>query len=165
MTMRRHPNLRKVLARFRRDRRGSSAVEFAIVALPVLLLMMGVIQVGLFYVAQASLDTGVIRTAEMLRNNFTTGTTATLPSAATLKENVSTAGGLMIQNNGNLSVELRQFSTLSAAIVAIQDGATDYGTKTSTVVLRAQATVPTLAPGLGGLNTIRSSAMIRRQGT
>jgi hypothetical protein len=31
--------------------------------------------------------------------------------------------------------------------------------------LRAQATVLTLAPGLGGLNTIYSSSLIRRQGT
>jgi Flp pilus assembly protein TadG len=155
----------EALSRFRRDRHGSSAVEFAIVAMPVLMLMMGVIQVGLFYVAQSSLDAGVVQTAELLRTNFTTGTTATLPAAATLKANVASSGGTMIPNNSNLAVEVRQLSTLSAAVVPIVDGTTDYGTTTSTLVVRAQATVPTLAPGLGSLNIIRSSAMIRRQGT
>jgi Flp pilus assembly protein TadG len=154
-----------LMSRFVRSRSGSSAVEFAIVATPMLMLVLGIIQIGLFYLSQSSLDTGVIKTAETLRNNFTTGTSAVLPDAATLKASVATSGGGMIANNPNLLVEVRQFSTLSAAVLPIVDGTTDYGNKTSTLVLRAQATVPTLAPGLGGLTTIRASAMVRRQGT
>jgi Flp pilus assembly protein TadG len=160
-----HIDRSALFKRFVGNRQASSAVEFAIVALPVLMLMMGVVQIGIYYIAQSSLDTGVIKTAELLRTNFTTGTTATLTPASTLKANVATAGGGMIQNNANLAVEVRDFSTLTAASVPIVDGTTDYGTNTSTIVLRAQATVPTLAPGLGALTTIRSSAMIRRQGT
>jgi hypothetical protein len=113
---------------------------------------------------QSALDTGVVRTAETLRTNFTTGSTATSLDASALKSSVVSSAGGMISNS-NLSVELRQLSSLSSATVAITDGTVDYGSTTSTLVLRAQATVLTLAPGLGGLNTIYSSSLIRRQGT
>ena len=156
----------KLIRRFMRNRGGASAVEFAIVAMPFFLLLMGIVQVGIFYMAQSALDAGVIRSAESLRNSFNTATTTpVMPDAATLKSNVSTLGGGMIANNGSLSVELRQATTLTSGAIAITDGTVDYGTTSSTLVLRAQATVVTLAPGLGSMNIIRSSAMVRRQGT
>lgn len=155
----------RYIARFVIDRRASSAVEFAILAAPFFYLLMGIAQVGIFYMAQSALDTGVIKTAETLRTNFTTGTTATLLDAGALKTSVATSAGAMVINNATLSVEIRQLSSLSSGIVAIVDGTVDYGTSTSTLVVRAQSTVVTLAPGLGGLNTIYSSALVRRQGT
>jgi hypothetical protein len=115
--------------------------------------------------AQSALDTGVSATATTLRNNFTTGTTATLLNASALKSSVVSGAGAIISNNSTLSVEIRQQINLSAATVPIVDGTVDYGTTTSTLVLRAQSTVVTLAPGLGGLSTIYSSALVRRQGT
>jgi Flp pilus assembly protein TadG len=150
---------------FIRDRGAASAVEFAIVAAPFFLLLMAVTQVGIFYMAQSALDTGVSATATTLRNNFTTGTTATLLNASALKSSVVSGAGAIISNNSTLSVEIRQQINLSAATVPIVDGTVDYGTTTSTLVLRAQSTVVTLAPGLGGLSTIYSSALVRRQGT
>ena len=72
-------------ARFLRSRRASSAVEFAILAAPFFYLLMGITQVGIFYMAQSALDTGVIKTAETLHTNFTTGSTATLLNAAQLR--------------------------------------------------------------------------------
>ena len=153
------------IGRFVCDRRAASAVEFAILAAPFFFLLMAITQVGIFYMAQSALDTGVARTAETLRTNFTTGTTATLLNAAQLKSSVVSGAGAMISNNSTLSVEIRQQSSLSYAVVPITDATVDYGTATSTLVLRAQATVVTLAPGLGGLSTIYSSALLRRQGT
>jgi Flp pilus assembly protein TadG len=150
---------------FIRDRCASSAVEFAIVAAPFFFLLMAVTQVGIFYMAQSALDTGVAKTAETLRTNFTTGTTATLLGASALKSSVVTSAGAMITNDSTLAVEIRQLTSLSSASVPIVDGTVDYGSTTSTLVLRAKSTVVTLAPGLGGLNTIYSSALVRRQGT
>jgi Flp pilus assembly protein TadG len=154
-----------LIGRFVRDRRAASAVEFAILAAPFFLLLMAVTQVGIFYMAQSALDTGVIRTAETLRTNFTTGTTATLLGASALKGSVVSSAGAMLNNDSSLSVEIRQLTSLSSATVPIADGVVDYGSTTSTLVLRAKSTVVTLAPGLGGLSTIYSSALVRRQGT
>jgi Flp pilus assembly protein TadG len=154
-----------LIRRFIRDRRASSAVEFAIVAAPFFFLLMAVTQVGIFYMAQSALDTGVAVTATTLRNNFTTGTTATLLGASALKSSVVTSSGAIITNDSTLAVEIRQLTSLSSAPVPIVDGTVDYGSTTSTLVLRAQSSVITLAPGLGGLNKIYSSALVRRQGT
>jgi Flp pilus assembly protein TadG len=154
-----------LIGRFIRDRRASSAVEFAIVAAPFFFLLMAVTQVGIFYMAQSALDTGTAKTAETLRTNFTTGTTATLLGASALKSSVVTDAGAIISNDSTLAVEIRQLTSLSSASVPIVDGTVDYGSTTSTLVLRAQSTVITLAPGLGGLSTIYSSALVRRQGT
>lgn len=152
-------------ARFIRDRRAASAVEFALVMAPFFFLLMGVTQVGIFFMAQSALDTGVIKTAETLRSNFTTGTTATLLNAGQLKTSVSASAGAIIANDASLAVEIRQLSSLTSSTVAVVDGTVDYGSTTSTLVLRAQSSVVTLAPGLGGLSTIHSSALVRRQGT
>jgi Flp pilus assembly protein TadG len=158
-------SLARLTGRFMRDRRASSAVEFAILATPFFLLLMGVAQVGIFFMAQSALDTGVIKTAETLRTNFTTGSTATLLNAGQLKISVSGSAGAMISDDASLAVEIRQFSNLTSSTVPIVDGTVDYGSNTSTLVLRAQSTVVTLAPGLGGLSRIYSSALVRRQGT
>jgi Flp pilus assembly protein TadG len=157
--------LRRLIGRFIRNRHASSAVEFAIIAAPFIFAVMGVMQVGIFYMAQSALDSGMVKTAEALRTNFTTGTTATLLSAGQLKSSVVSGAGAMISNDSTLLVEIRQLSSLSSASVPIADGTVDYGAAGSTLVLRAQSTVMTFAPGLGSLNKIYSSALVRRQGT
>jgi Flp pilus assembly protein TadG len=154
-------SITRLIQRFVRDRAASSAVEFSILMAPFFFLLMGIAQVGIFYMAQSALDTGVIKTAEALRANFVNGTN-TLMTAAQLKTSVSGSAGALIANDTTLSVEIRQFSSLTSAPVAIVDGTVDYGSSTSTLVLRAQSTVVTLAPGLSGLNTIESSALVRR---
>jgi Flp pilus assembly protein TadG len=165
MTTRAIISLWALVSRFRRDSRAASAVEFAIVCGPFFFLLMGVAQVGIFYMTQSALDTGTIKTAEMLRNNFTTGTTAVLPGGASLKTSLVNYAGALINNNSTLSVEVRQLDTLSSGTVSIVDGTTDYGSNTSTLVLRAQAQAITFTPGLSGLSVVTSSAMVRRQGT
>jgi Flp pilus assembly protein TadG len=151
-------------ARFIRDRRASSAVEFAIVCGPFFLMLLGIMQLGIFYMAQSALDTAVLKTVETLRGNFNTGTTATLMDATALKNSIVTnAGGLV--SSGTVSVEIQPLTNLSGAVVAITNGTVDYGTSSSALVLRAQASVVTFTPGLNGLSTVISSAMIRRQGT
>ena len=152
------------LAAFARDRRGAAALEFAIVSAPFILLLVALLQMSVFYLAQSALDAGVLNTVETLRNGFTTGATATLPDATTLKTQVTANAGGMIVNNSTAAVEIRQLTTLSGGAVPIIDGTVDYGSTTSVLVLRAQATVLTFAPGFGALK-VRSAAIVRRQGT
>jgi Flp pilus assembly protein TadG len=148
-----------------RHEAGTSAVEFAIVAVPFFMLLTGFCQLGIYYMTQAALDAGVIKTIEILRTNFTTGTSAVLPSGAALKAYVVANSGGLISNNSTLSVEIRQLSSLSSSSVAIVDGTADYGSTSSTLVLRAQSQAVTFAPGFGSLSIVNSTALVRRQGT
>lgn len=150
---------------FWRSTHATSAVEFAIVALPFFMLVLCILQLGVFYFAQSALDTGVLKTAQTLYVGFRTGTTATLPSASSLKSTVASNSGGMINNDGTLSVEIQPITNLSGGTVAITDGVNNYGTATSTLILRAQATVVTFAPGFSVLAVASSSAIVRRQGT
>ncbi len=157
--------LRRRAVRFCRDENAASAVEFAVVCGPFIFLLLGVLQLGIFYMSQSALDNGVIKTAETLRANFTTGTSAALPDNNALRGSVVTNAGGLIANDATLSVEIRQIAALNSAVVPIANGTNDYGSNTSTLVLRAQSTVVTFAPGLSGLSTVSSSALVRRQGT
>lgn len=50
-----------------RDRKGSAAVEFALVAPPFLALMMSTFEVGWFYFAASQVDAATIETARLVR--------------------------------------------------------------------------------------------------
>jgi Flp pilus assembly protein TadG len=155
----------ELIRRFAKDTQAASAVEFALVALPFIFMLMGAIQIGLYYMVQSSLDTGVLKTADGLRRSFSTGTSPILPTASVLKSTVVQNSGGLIKNDSTLAVEIRQISALSSAIVPIADGTVDFGSTTSTLAIRAQSKVIVFAPGFGSLANVRSSAMLRRQGT
>jgi len=145
-----------------RDQRGASAVEFAIVAAPFFFLLMWILQLGIFFMTQAALDNGVISEAETIRESLVAGS---LPSAAGIKAGVVAGAGGLVSNNTTLKVEIRALADLNSGTVPITDGATDYGTTTSTLVLRASGQVISFAPGFGSINTVTSTALLRRQGS
>jgi Flp pilus assembly protein TadG len=152
------------LSRFRREDRAASAVEFALIATPFLFLILAILQLSVFYMAQSSLNAGVVATANSLRSGFTS-TTPSFPNAAALKAQVVSGSGGLIHNDSTLAVEIRQLVNLDASLVPISDGTNDYGTTTSVLVIRSQSKVITFAPGFGSLANVRSSAIVRRQGT
>jgi Flp pilus assembly pilin Flp len=53
--------------RFARDRSGASALEFALVATPLILLLLAVLQVGLVYFANFALESAIDRGARLIR--------------------------------------------------------------------------------------------------
>ena len=163
--MRLHSRASTFLRRFARQESGATAIEFALVSSPLFLLILGLLQVGLYYATQAALDGGTTKTVEALHTSFHTGTSATLPTASALKASLVTNAGGLINNNASLLVEVRQLSALTSGAVAIVDGTTDYGSITSVLVLRAKASVTIFAPGFGSLAFVQSSAIVRRQGT
>lgn len=57
---------RKLLRRFRRDRRGSAALEFAMVATPFFALLFAIIETSIVFFAGQVLETGLQDTARML---------------------------------------------------------------------------------------------------
>lgn len=151
------------LVPFSRDARGASAVEFAIVSGPFLLVFVYVMQIGLYYMTQSALDTGVVRTADSLRNGFNT-VGSTRPDAAALKTAIVSRAGAIIANDGTLAVEIRPLAGLAAGIVPITDGVADYGATTSVLVLHAQSSVVSIVPSFSVLTKVTATSVIRRQG-
>lgn len=147
---------------FARDQRGASAVEFAIVAAPFFLLIVWLLQLGVYVMTQVSLDNGLIAEGEAVREDLVAGT---LPSISTIKSGVVSGAGALLSNNSTLAVELRTLADLDTGSVAITDGFIDYGTTTSTLVLRASGQVISFAPGFGSINRVTSAVLVRRQGS
>jgi len=142
------------------ERRGTSAVELAILFFPFIYILLVILQMGVYYMAQSALDAGVNATANALRNSFNTGSTPVLPSGSSLKTSVAhDAAGLA--GSSNLAVDLRLLTNLDAGAVAISDGTVDNITTNVPIVLRASANVITLAPGFGALTYVESSAVLR----
>ena len=158
--------MRRVIPRLRSfggNRSGASAVEFSIVAMPFILVIMMTLQMGVFYMTQSALDSGTVQAADSLVNQFYNGTTPTIPTASTLKTLVATKAGGMIHNDTTLSVELREFSALTTASVAIGN-TVDPSVAGDILALRTQARVPMFVPGFSSLAMVRSAALVRRQG-
>ena len=147
---------------FARDRQGASAVEFSFIVMPFIMLLMGILQMAIYFMTQSSLDAGVIQTADSLVNSFYSSTVPSVPTAAALQALVVAKSGGMIQNNATLVVELREFSLLSVAPLPITN-TVDPSQPLDVLALRAQATVLSLVPGFTNM-TVRSSAIVRRQG-
>lgn len=61
------PATRSVLKRWRRDRSGTTAIEFAFVATPFLMLLFGIMGVGLYFFTTFSLENAVEQTGRLIR--------------------------------------------------------------------------------------------------
>jgi len=78
---------------FARDKRGVAAIDFALLGLPFLLLLICVMQLGLYYMTQVALDSGTVQAAESLRSVFSTGATPVTPTGAALKSSIVANSG------------------------------------------------------------------------
>jgi len=151
------------LSRFLRDRRGTYAVEFAVVAAPLLFTVLWVLQMSLYYVTQTSLDIGVNNAADYLRSSFAQAL-PTYPDAATLKAKIASTSGGFVHNDATLAVDIRPLTKLNTGTVAITDESTpDYGAAGAPLVLRAQANTFSFAPGFKSTVQVQSSAIVRRK--
>ena len=149
--------------RFLRDEAGANAVEFAIVSVPFIMLLLFILQIGLFAMTKMALDTGVVRSAESLTGQFNGVVTPTPPSGSVLKASVvSNAGGLVI-NNGSLAVEVRPLSALSSSVTPITDQSVNYGVAHTVLAVRASFVTPTFVPGISAAFKAYSTALVRRQ--
>jgi hypothetical protein len=61
------PSARTLFKRWRRDRSGTTAIEFAFVALPFLMLLFGIMGVGLYFFTTFSLENAVEQTGRLIR--------------------------------------------------------------------------------------------------
>lgn len=137
--------LSRFAARFARADRGATAVEFALVSLPMLVMIFGLLELALVFLVNMTLDTAVQNTARQIR----TGEFQT--SGANSKDNFKTLvcsqmTWLTPQCSTNLSLDVRTFSTFAglAAGPTISPGAFDptktcfaAGQPTDIVLVRA----------------------------
>ena len=163
MKLRRGRSWRRLARAFVHDRRGVAAVELALLALPFILLVLAVMQLGDYYMTQVALDGATVKTAENLRSVFSTGTTPVTPSGASLKSTIVAGSGTGV-TSGGLIVEVQPLANLSSGAVTITDGYTNYGTAWTPLVLRAKYTFSTFMPGWAATWSVNSSAIVRRQG-
>jgi Flp pilus assembly protein TadG len=113
--------LRRLLRRFRGDRRGATAVEFAIVCVPFFGLLFAIFQTSFVYLAQEGLDAATTTAARQLMTGQAQGV-STITTAAQFANNLicnPTAPAKRILpgfiNCANLIVDVSQASTFAGA--------------------------------------------------
>jgi Flp pilus assembly protein TadG len=100
----RHPHSSGLLARWRKDRRGTTAVEFAMVAAPFFLLILGIMTVGLHFFTIQSLENGVAVAARKIRTGEAQKEGKTL---ADFRQMVCNAAGSYIKCGSKLVVHVK----------------------------------------------------------
>jgi Flp pilus assembly protein TadG len=101
------------LRRFARARRGSTAVEFAIIALPFLVLLFGIVELGMVFLVSTTLQNATDAAARQIRTGeFQTAGANTKTDFKTLVCNNMT--WLSAPCAGKLSIDVQTFDTFSS---------------------------------------------------
>jgi Flp pilus assembly protein TadG len=148
-----------VLKRFRRDRRGSAAVEFAMIAAPFFMMMFAIVETTIVFFANQVLETATQDTARLI---MTGQAQLAKMDAATFKTNFCTkltAGNQStLFNCSNVEVDVKsypQFANIPALTDPITNGnyvsSTGYnpGHAGDIVVVRTFYQWPLVVTGLG----------------
>lgn len=139
----------RLLARFARARGGATTVEFAFVAIPFLLLIFAIIELGLVFLVSLTLENAVIDTGRQIRTGelqTAGGTAATFKTAMCKK--MSWVGASCATA---LSIDVRTFSGFSSsgsALNALKPNTPcwDPGGPGSIVMVRAYYSWPLITP-------------------
>jgi Flp pilus assembly protein TadG len=100
------------LRRFVRARQGATAVEFALVAMPFLILLFGIIELGLVFLASATLDLATDRAGRMIRTGEfqTSGASTQNDFKAAVCSRMSWLSSACV---GNLALDVRTFDNFT----------------------------------------------------
>jgi Flp pilus assembly protein TadG len=166
--------VRKVLRRFRRNPRGSAAVEFALVAPLFFALLFAIIETALVFFAGQVLETAVQDSGRLL---FTNQSNCAGMVAVDFKQNVCDRVSALMPCSG-VDVDVRTYATGTAITIADPiDGSGNYasnsvyqppvcGATNVTVVVRGFYQWPLFVTGLGynianlGRGTINSKRLL-----
>src|SRR5215475_8082387 len=94
---------RRLLRRFRRDDRGSAAVEFSIIAVPFFALFFAIVETGIVFFASQVLENGVQDSARLIFTNQMTNTNTT---AAQFKTDLCPRVQVLMNCN-NLDIDVK----------------------------------------------------------
>jgi Flp pilus assembly protein TadG len=146
-----------LLRRFRRDRRGSAAVEFSLIAVPFFALFFAIVETGIVFFAGQLLEAGVQDSSRLIYTNQITNTNTT---AAQFKADLCNRVSVLMSCT-NLDIDVKYFPAGSTITLNDPiDGAGNYDTSglgytvppansTGTVVVRAFYRWPMYVTGLG----------------
>jgi len=164
-----------IFRRFRRDSRGSAAVEFSFIAVPFFALFFAIVETGLVFFASQLLENGVQDSGRLIfTNQMTTANTTATQFKADLCNRVA---ALMSCANVDIDVKYYPAGT-SITITDPIDGGGNYDTtglgfaippanSTGTVVVRAFYRWPMYVTGLGynianiGRNTSNAQRLLQ----
>lgn len=142
--------LAHVAGGFARADDGATAIEFALVAIPFLILVFGIIELGLVLLVSIGLENAVIDVGRQIRTGQvqTSGGTA-----ASFKTSVcNKMSWLGSQCSTSLSIDVRTFADYATTNTSATPGAApptmswDPGTAGSIVLIRAYYTWPLITP-------------------
>jgi hypothetical protein len=111
-----------LLRRMLSDRQGVAAVEFALVALPLFILIFGILELGAMFFIDSALDASVHKAARLIRTGQATKGNYSL---ATFKEQICSNLAYVLSCEKNLLVAVNTVTdaTSSGAMKAIGSGA------------------------------------------
>ena len=105
--------LRRMLRSLIRSERGAAAVEMALVAVPFLMLLFGIVEIGLIFMISTSLENGMDLAARTIRTGQLQ--TAGSATAASFKTTICNSfGWFQADCNTNLAVDVRTYSTFAS---------------------------------------------------
>ena len=136
------------IRRFRREQSGVAAVEFSIVALPFLLMVSGIFEVGINYIANRMMTHSVDVAARMIRTGEVRGNTHTEQQ---FKQIICDMPTMAIFSCSRLSVDIKEVASFNHEIIPkdqngdldTSDMGFDPGGRTSINIVRAYYEWPT----------------------
>ena len=153
---RRQENLPASLRRFLRDERGATMVEFALVAGPFLVMLVGLLEVCLIFIATTTLEHGAAEAARQIRTGELQAKGA---SASAFKALVCENTFGLLDCNNRLKVDVRVFDsfTNTSGGSPIKDGGVsdedlqfDAGSGSDIVLARVFYEWNIITPVIGG---------------
>ncbi len=107
-----------IFKKFKRNRSGATAVEFAIVALPFLSLLFAIIEVALVFFGSLALDNAVDKTSRLIRTGQAQGASMT---EAQFKDDICQQIISLFNCTNSLRTELVTFTNFQAASDFVAD--------------------------------------------
>ncbi|MCE9523444.1 MAG: pilus assembly protein [Alphaproteobacteria bacterium] len=149
------PRTMLFLSRFRRDKGGVTAIEFAMVSLPFFFLLFAIIDISLIFFASTTLENGLVGAARQIRTGQAQAANMTAAQFRTL---VCDQISMLLGCDARLGLDVRAFTGFgNVNLPAGLDNngnltgnlTFDPGTAGDVVVVRAFYTWPVMTPTVG----------------
>ncbi len=120
--------MRRCTAAFKRDDRGATAIEFAIVAVPFLTIVLATMEVGIHYFAARTMDSGVDKAARLLRTGQLPPSASIAQFRQALCDETGTGGVMFLFDCNAFKVDVREIARFTPQTTPRKpDGSLDEG--------------------------------------
>lgn len=147
-------------SRFSKDDAGASAVEFALVSLPFMMFVLGILQFVMLHYTQVSLSDALYTTASLPQTDATK-TALINEDLTTYKTNICAKMAFKTDCMSKIVIEMMKLDDLPTGKTDISGASFDSGASGDLLVLRAKMPAPQIAPLIPVL-TAKDSVLFRR---